>query len=93
MFQENIVVKWPNGDLEGFSGSVLSSRLAAREAAIKKARIKYCAIMEISHPEPITICKFTLLDKYEFKALPEDTKKLIRADWEMSSRGLGEYKD
>lgn len=94
MYRENLVARWPNGDLEGFTG-MGSTAQAAKDAALRKARRKYMTLNDIEPrgdvlTQPV-IVKLQILDKYEYKALTSEQKAELENDWKLSAIGKGEY--
>lgn len=76
IYQHNIVVRWNDGDLEGFSGTALSGAKKAKESAENKASRKAQMIKK----------EFTILDGKEFAKLDSATKKRMKRDWDLSQR-------
>jgi hypothetical protein len=72
MYTVNIVVKWTNGDHEGFGASALTAK-HARERAINKA---YRKSGFLTNPG------FDVLSKAEYDALPIETQDEIQSDWD-----------
>lgn len=80
MFEYHMVVRWPNGDLEGFSGSGFNKATAQMHAE-SKARCKAAHIF-------IKWRDVHVLTETEYNALTPHEKREMRSDWDMSARGL-----
>jgi hypothetical protein len=76
VYQNNIVVRWTNGDLEGFAGTALSNAKKAKEIAQAKADRKAKMIKK----------EFTVLTDKDFAALDSAQKKRLKRDWDLSQR-------
>lgn len=76
IYQHSIIVRWSNGDLEGFAGTALSNAKRAKESAEAKANRKAKMIKK----------DFTILSDKEYAQLDSAQKKRLKRDWELSQR-------
>jgi hypothetical protein len=76
MYIYNIVVKWANGDLEGFGASGLTEK-SAYDRAVKKAHDKAS-----SFP---TNSGFDVLTSAEYRQLTIEQQDDIQLDWNSST--------
>ena len=76
MYIYNIVVKWPNGDLEGFGSSGLD-RDTAKERAVRKASEKQSLFRIVGI--------FQVLNSKEYQELTIDEQDSIQNDWDGQS--------
>lgn len=77
-YGHNLVVRWPNGEYEGFRGFGSGEKVAIENA--KRKVILKAREMGVGEPE------FLSYDDYE--ALDADTKDLIKADWVLSRQAF-----
>lgn len=85
MFITNIAVRFKKtGELEGFSGSSLKSAKDAESIANDKA-FKKAKEFGIDKSE------LEFLAAKDFKALSSKEKKELKSDWDLSSKGQGEF--
>lgn len=82
-YRSNIVVKYNNHQLEGFSCESLQSEndaeLKAKSKAFNKARYLQ-----------LNIDNLYFLTEKDFKALDKREQKELQLDWKQSIKGLGE---
>jgi len=76
VYTHNIVIRWDNGELEGFSGTALSGAKRAKESAEAKASRKAAMIKK----------QFFILDHKSFSQLDSAQKKRLKRDWELSQK-------
>lgn len=75
MYQHNLVVRWNNGELEGFSGYGFSP-LSAHDNVLAKAERK-------AKDFGLT---FNVVSEAEYGNLSKECKDIIKSDWEISQR-------
>lgn len=76
LYQHNIVVRWHDGSLEGFSGTALSNARKAKESAEAKAQRRAKMIKK----------EFTILDGKDFAQLDSAQKKRLKRDWDLNQK-------
>lgn len=74
MYNCRIVVQWPNGEYEGFTGNALDIKVA-HERALIRAGQKAHDIQK----------SFREIDRKEYYTLNQETKDMLVADWELSA--------
>jgi hypothetical protein len=91
MYVHNAVIRWGNGDLEGFSASALEAK-TAKERALEKAARKAKHLEKIHKDKP-EMAKYSVLSSSQFAALSAKEKKSLQDDWKISAKSMDESKE
>jgi hypothetical protein len=82
MYEYNVVIRWPNGDLEGFSGFGFDKHSAEESA---RQKVTFAQSLKEIKGKPV------FLTEAEYKALTTEEKQELQTHWELSKRSAKGY--